>query len=76
MSTMRIISESVPPPKNPAMAPKLVPITTAMSVARMPTLSEIRAPYTTRENRSRPTESVPNQWSRDGPTRNSGVCSR
>ncbi len=44
MSTIRIISESVPPPKNPATAPNVVPITKAMSVARTPTLSEIRAP--------------------------------
>ena len=48
MSTMRIISESVRPPKKPDSAPNVTPISSARSVERTPIFSETRAPYTTR----------------------------
>jgi hypothetical protein len=42
-------------PRNPEIKP-----------TEKPTVMEIRAPYTTREKRSRPNESVPNQCALDG----------
>jgi hypothetical protein len=45
---MRMISESVRPPKNPEIAPNVTPISRAISVDSTPILSETRAPYTTR----------------------------
>ncbi len=44
MSTMRMISESVRPPKNPEIAPNVTPISRASNVDRMPIFSETRAP--------------------------------
>ena len=41
-------------------------MTSATAVATMPTSSEMAPPYTTRENRSRPSSSVPNQCAADG----------
>ena len=43
MSTMRIISESVRPPKNPESAPNVTPINSARSVDSTPIFSETRA---------------------------------
>ena len=37
-----------------------------MKVATMPTVREMRAPYTSRENMSRPKSSVPMGWENDG----------
>ena len=44
MSTKRITSESTTPPKNPAHAPSVVPMNTAMPTETNPTASEMRAP--------------------------------
>jgi hypothetical protein len=47
-SMIRVISVSLQPRKNPAMAPRITPITSNSTVARMPIFSDTRAPYTTR----------------------------
>ena len=62
---MRLLS--ILPPKYPAAAPSIVPMTSAMAVAPMPTASETRPPYSVRAKISRPASSVPNQCSADGP---------
>ena len=59
MSTMRIITASVLPPRKPAVAPQAMPSDTEASVASKPTVSEIRPPIRQRTNKSRPASSVP-----------------
>src|SRR5690625_3668596 len=49
----------------PIGTPMMSPMATAMS----PICKEMRAPYNNRENKSRPSSSVPSQWSDDGPWR-------
>ena len=43
-----------------------VPITAETATTTSPTRREMRAPWTTRENTSRPVASVPSQCSDDG----------
>lgn len=62
MSTMRIMKASTRPPRKPAVAPQAMPRVTDESVARMPTINEMRPPIRQRTSRSRPESSVPNQW--------------
>src|SRR5581483_5660404 len=57
---------SIALPPYPAIAPYAVPIATDPSAARQPTVSEILAPYNTRDNTSLDNWSVPNQNARDG----------
>ncbi len=52
--------------KNPETRPTKVPTTEATAATEKPTISEMRAPYSTREYTSRPSMSVPNQYSADG----------
>ena len=54
-------TESIHPPKKPAMRPTTAPVTTVSPVATTPTRSEIRAPYAIRTRMSRPRSSVPSQ---------------
>ena len=61
ISKNRIITLSIFPPTNPAVAPYSVPIKTATSAPSAPTISEIRPPRRVRTNKSRPRLSVPNQ---------------
>ena len=64
MSINRLMNASTQPPKKPAMIPAVVPSSTDNMVAKNAISSEIRDPYTTRLNRSRPfTGSTPNRWS-------------
>ena len=42
------------------------PIIIASATENTPSISEMRAPWMTRENRSRPSSSVPNQCSAEG----------
>src|SRR5690606_24396700 len=42
---------------------------TEMSIARSPTSSDTRPPYSTRVRVSRPRSSVPNGWAGDGPSK-------
>src|SRR6185437_3607524 len=60
-SMSRDSTESTNPPRNPASRPMVVPMMTALTLEKMPTISEIRAPYMVRTNTSRPRSSVPNQ---------------
>ena len=53
---------STMPPRKPASRPMVVPMMMALTLATMPTISEIRAPYTVRTKTSRPRSSVPNQY--------------
>ena len=50
---------STKPPKKPAIRPMTRPIRTASAEATTPTISDVRAPYIVRTNRSRPAESAP-----------------
>src|SRR5439155_1480580 len=45
-----------------------MPITRLMAMASVPTKSDVRAPYSTRAQTSRPTVSVPNRWPFPGPS--------
>src|SRR5438445_447530 len=45
-----------------------MPITRLMAMASVPTKSDVRAPYSTRAQPSRPTVSVPNRWPFPGPS--------
>ena len=64
---------SAQPPKKPARRPMIVPISTAMPDATIPTSSEVRAPYIVRTKRSRPAASAPNQNVRVRPLRDAEV---
>ena len=74
-SAKRESAVSTQPPKNPAVSPTMRPIATAIPEATTPTVSEVRAPYIVRTNRSRPAASAPNQNCAFGPlgTPNSSV---
>ena len=58
-STVRIMTASTSPPRNPATRPSAVPMRQAMSTDKPPTMSEIRVANRSRAKRSRPRESVP-----------------
>ena len=65
MSISRAITESIQPPKYPAMTPITMPMPTASAVARNAMSSEYRAPLTIRASMSRPViGSTPNGWAR------------
>ncbi len=72
-SVMRISSESVNPPKNPADAPIRVPIRIATNAAQMPTAIEMRPPQRMRARMSWPLLSVPSQNSEFGEMFLSGI---
>ena len=56
-------ARSTQPPANPATSPITIPMTLEITVAALATISEGRAPYNQRANRSRPVlGSTPNQW--------------
>ncbi len=74
-STMRLITSSVMPPKNPVIRPMIVPKTIAIRVAAGATRSDDWAPARTREKMSRPNWSVPNQYVELGALRIASVCS-
>jgi hypothetical protein len=61
-SDRRIRTLSTAPPTNPATMPTSDPMTIVMSVAIRPMIIEIRAPWTVRFRRSRPSSSVPNGY--------------
>ena len=69
MSTKRMSSRSTQPPKKPDTAPVGRPISVPMPTEIRPMVSEMRAPKRQREKTSRPSGSVPNQCSADGPRR-------
>ena len=46
----------------PDINPMVMPTADAMAATENPTMSDTRAPYSTREYRSRPSMSVPNQY--------------
>jgi hypothetical protein len=54
MSIVRLMKVSTQPPRNPAITPRVVPMTIATTVARNATSSEMRAPYRMRLKTSRP----------------------
>ena len=58
-STTRIIRSSMRPPRYPAVAPYVTPMTSDTSVEINPTISEMRPPSSTRARMSRPALSVP-----------------
>ena len=59
MSTMRIMTASSDPPKNPATAPQVTPTTVATREAVKPTSSDDWPPYMRRPRMSKPVPSVP-----------------
>src|SRR5882757_609941 len=61
MSAVRMIIMSIQPPNVPAMEPSAAPMTIASAAAARPTPIEIRPPYTSRANTSRPVPSVPSR---------------
>ncbi len=67
----RLVNEdsrlSIQPPKNPAMAPMMVPMIVVSSATVIAMVIEIWPPVNTRTMRSRPIWSVPNGWVSDGP---------
>ena len=59
-STKRIIRLSHRPPTYAAIAPYVMPIRQTRTIVTTPTSSDMRVPYITRTNTSRPNLSVPN----------------
>ena len=59
MSIRRMTSASTIPPANAAISPSSVPTRKACATTTAPIDSDSRAPYSRRENTSRPTSSVP-----------------
>ena len=75
MSTSRMMTVSIQPPKNPASMPSEAPM---MPPTKMPTsemVSETRAPYMMRLRMSRPIRSVPSGYFQV-PPKNTGGCRR
>ena len=68
-SVSRMIAPSTTPPRYPAMAPAMLPMIRASVTSRTASGMVTRAPWSTRENTSRPSPSVPNQWSPLGEVR-------
>src|SRR4030095_8115381 len=66
MSRTRIINSSSLPPKYPEIIPYAVPTRKLTKAPQAPTIREIRAPSTTRDNMSRPLISVPKGWWAEG----------
>ena len=71
ISRMRMMNRSTLPPKKPQTAPIGMPTSKDSATVAKPIASEYRAPYMTRENRSRPMSSVPNQCAAFGACRRS-----
>ena len=65
-SVIPIAQRSRRPPRSPARRPIGNPSTTATPTASEAASSETRAPYINRDSTSRPSSSVPSQWSRLG----------
>src|SRR3954454_22097440 len=65
-SVVRMRIASILPPRPPASAPMIIPITSAMITALTPTCRLICAPYRIRLNWSRPWRSVPMTCADDG----------
>ena len=61
-STRRIRAHSTAPPINPARRPMTMPPARPSATEPKPMVSATLAPYSTREYRSWPNESVPSQW--------------
>ena len=61
MKRIRMLSDR--PAAKPASAPIVAPTTTAKPIAAKPTVSDVRAPWTTRLNTSRKLPSVPKMCS-------------
>src|ERR1051325_4654313 len=68
MSITRLPPSSTPPPKAPAMEPSAAPTPDEIETTTLPTISEIRAPASTRAKMSRPSSASPNQCPADGPS--------
>src|SRR6266446_6649446 len=66
-SVSHISAASTLPREMPAIAPMIVPTTTATAIAASPTASDMRPPYSSRANRSWPRSSVPKGCCHDGP---------
>ena len=64
-SITRMMMASAPRTK-PEINPMVMPISAARVATENPTSSETRVPYSTREYTSRPSMSVPNQYSAEG----------
>ncbi|MEJ7695444.1 MAG: hypothetical protein WKF78_02025 [Candidatus Limnocylindrales bacterium] len=61
---MRMITLSILPPKNPAMAPSGTPIATITTTAMKPMKSEVCSAFIRRRNMSCPIWFVPSGWAR------------
>ena len=67
ISTIRIIIISTRPPAKPAIPPYKTPMHRLIIAATTPTVSDMRAPYSTRTSMSRPNLSVPKGCAQLGP---------
>src|SRR5690348_18354256 len=67
MSTVRDIKTSTHPPTKPAISPSTDPSATAMPVAPIATINDVRNPYIDLTKTSRPLRSAPNQKCAFGP---------
>ena len=65
-STSRMMMLSFQPPKKPASAPRVEPMTTAQATTTKAIGIDQIAPYIVRAKTSRPSASVPSQCSPDG----------
>src|SRR5579885_1326798 len=65
-SVIRMSTSSTHPPRYPATTPMATPMTAVMAVTPRTTTIDVRAPWITAPNMSRPRLSVPMRWARDG----------
>ncbi len=73
-STTRMVTASTAPPAKPETTPSVRPATRAMPIASAVAAIVRVEPWTTREYRSRPSSSVPNQCARlGGSSRSAGA---
>ena len=75
ISTIRIITASIHPPKKPARSPSVTPITRDTTTAKMPTISANREPCISRLKMSRPISSVPSRYVAVPPSHHTGGIS-
>ena len=65
-SVIRIRTVSINPPLSPAIIPIGTPIKAARNTTPNPTIKDDLAAINVMENKSRPNESVPNGYAKDG----------
>src|SRR5262245_984167 len=76
ISTSRMSSPSVRPPKYPEISPSAVPTMPPTKIAMADTVRDTRAPWINRLKMSRPSLSVPRRWAELPPSCQTGGLSR